>query len=190
MKLETDSIVGFPREQVYEAYRDELVSLVEHLPNVRSIETQSREENGSTIRLVNLWTGGGAIPAALKSVIPDETFAWTDYATWVAEDWRCDWHISSHAFPDAVSCVGTTSFVDVGGTRTRVDIRGELHIDARKLKAAIPIVQGMPAEDALMASMARKIEQFLVHLLTTNLSKVTEGLARYLEARNTVIPPP
>ena len=190
MKLETDSIVGFPREQVYRAYRDELVSLVEHLPNVKSIETQSREESGATVRLVNLWVGGGAIPAALTSVIPNDTFAWTDYATWVAGDWRCDWHISSHAFPDAVSCVGTTSFVDLDGTRTRVDISGELHIDARKLKAAIPMVQGVPAEDALMATMARKIEQFLVHLLTTNLSRVTEGLARYLEARSTVVPSP
>jgi hypothetical protein len=190
MKLETDSIVAFPREQVYRAYRDELGSLVEHLPNVRSIDTSSREENGSVLRLVNVWVGGGAIPGALKSIFPQETFVWTDYASWDADRWRCDWHIASHAFPDAVSCVGSTTFVDLDGTRTRVDISGELHIDARKLKSAMPIIQGMPAEDALMASMAGKIEQFLVHLLTTNLSRITEGLARYLEARNTSVPPP
>ena len=44
MKLSAESVLPFPREVVYRAYRDRLVELVPFLPNVRAIEVQSRKD--------------------------------------------------------------------------------------------------------------------------------------------------
>ena len=59
MQLRADAKLPFPRPQVFAAYRDKLVDLLPYLPNVRKIDVKSRDENGKTVKLLNVWHGGG-----------------------------------------------------------------------------------------------------------------------------------
>lgn len=171
MPLTADATLPFPREVVFRAYRDHLVDLVEFLPNIRRIEVVSRKDEGDKTELVNEWHGGGEIPAAARVVLSESMLSWTDYASWNAADWTCEWRIRTHSFTDAVDCHGKNHFVELDGG-TRLEIRGTLVIDATKVK-------GVPK--LLSKKVSRTVEDFLIKKITPNLLSVSDGLRRYLE---------
>ncbi len=171
MELTADADLPFPRDVVFDAYRDKLVDLVDFLPNIRRIEVKSRKEDGDLVSLVNEWHGGGEIPAAARVVLSESMLSWTDYAEWDSKAYTCKWRIETHSFRDAVDCRGLNHFVDVDG-KTRLEIRGTLTIDAKKVK-------GVPK--LLSKSVSKTIEDFLVKKITPNLIEVSDGLRRYLE---------
>jgi hypothetical protein len=173
MELSADATLPFPRPVVFAAYRDELVRLVEYLPNIRRIEVTSRKDDGKKTYLVNEWHGGGEIPAAARAVLSESMLCWTDYASWNEEDWSCAWRIETHSFTEAVHCAGTNRFVETDGG-TRLEIRGQLSIDGAKLKA-VPRL--------LSKTVARAVEELLVKKITPNLLSVSDGLREYLERR-------
>lgn len=170
MLISADATLLFPRPVVYAAYRDDLTKLLAYLPNVRNIEVKSRKEDGSRVDLVNIWHGGGEIPAAARAVLSEAMLSWTDYATWKQDAWTCDWRTETHAFTEAVDCKGQNRFVEVEGG-TRIEIRGELKIDAKKIK-------GVPG--FLAGKVASAVESFLAAKIQPNLVEVTEGLRKYL----------
>lgn len=174
MLLSADSTLKFPRETVFTAYRDKLVELVEFLPNILRIEQTSREDEGAVTRIVNVWHGGGEVPAAARMVLSESMLGWTDYATWNADDFTCAWRIETRSFTEAVSCEGKNRFV-VDGDATRLEIRGEIQIDASRIK-------GVPK--LLGKSVSKTVEDYLVKRITPNLLSVSEGLARYLAKAN------
>src|SRR5438132_7837269 len=110
MKLQVESIVKHPREVVFRTYRDRLVELVPHLPNVRAIEVRSREGEPPVTRVVNVWHGGGDIPAAVRSVLSEKMLSWTDHATWDESAWTCRWRMEAHSFREAVRAEGLNHF--------------------------------------------------------------------------------
>lgn len=173
MRIESDSVIKFPRELTYRTYRDELPELVKHLPNVRSIEVKERQDEGDTVRFVNVWEGGGEIPRAIRGVLSEDMLSWHDYATWKEAEWLCEWHIETHSFREAVKCSGVNRFIEIDGERTRLEIRGDLSIDLKKVK-------GVPS--FLAGSLGRTVEQFMVKQITTNLTSVSQGLSSYLES--------
>lgn len=170
MLISADATLLFPRPMVYAAYRDDLTKLLAYLPNVRNIEVKSRKEEGTRVDLVNIWHGGGEIPAAARAVLSEAMLSWTDYATWKQDAWTCDWRTETHAFTEAVDCKGQNRFVEVEGG-TRIEIRGELKIDAKKIK-------GVPG--FLAGKVAGAVESFLAAKIQPNLVEVTEGLRKYL----------
>jgi hypothetical protein len=171
MDLSADAALSFPRDVVFRAYRDHLVDLVEFLPNIRKIEVKSRENHDGLTEIVNEWHGGGEIPAAARMVLSESMLMWTDYATWNERDWSCAWRIETRSFTDAVDCRGSNRFLESDG-ETRLEIRGTLAIDARKVK-------GVPR--LLSKSVSHTIEEFLIKKITPNLLSVSDGLRRYLE---------
>jgi len=173
MQLSADATLSFPRPLVYATYRDQLVDLVEYLPNIRRIEVKSRDESGGKVELVNEWHGGGEIPAAARAVLSENMLSWTDYASWDDSDWSCSWRIETHSFTEAVHCAGKNRFVEVNG-ETRLEIRGELAIEASKVK-------GVPR--LLAKTVSKTVEDFLLKKITPNLLSVSEGLQKYLEAK-------
>lgn len=175
MELTADATLPFPRPIVFAAYRDRLVDLLEYLPNVRKIEVKSRKDSPGRVELVNVWHGGGEIPAAARAFLSEAMLSWTDYATWNEGDWTCDWRTETHAFTEAVSCKGQNRFVETDGG-TRIEIRGNLVIDAKKIK-------GVPGFLAGKAGAA--IESFLAAKIKPNLVEVTEGLRKYLASGKT-----
>ncbi len=173
MRIEADSVLPFSRTLVYATYRDKLVELVPHLPNVTSIEVRERSDEGDIARLLNIWHGAGEIPAVARKLLSQSMLSWSDHATWRQQEWCCDWRIETHAFTEAISCSGCNRFVDVGEDETRLEIRGELLIDLKK-------VRGVPR--FLAGSVGPTVEKFLVNQITPNLTRVSDGLIKYLQA--------
>ncbi len=172
MELTADATIPFPRPVVFAAYRDRLVDMLEYLPNVRRIEVRSRKHAPGRVDLVNVWHGGGEIPAAARAVLSEAMLSWTDYATWDEASWTCAWRIETHAFTEAVTCEGRNRFVEVEGG-TRIEIRGALSIDASK-------ISGVPR--FLAGKVGSTVEAFLAQKIRPNLIEVTAGLRRFLEA--------
>jgi hypothetical protein len=171
MQISTDARIPFPVPVVFAAYRDDLTKLLPYLPNVRSIEVKSRRDAGTTVEFVNEWRGGGDIPAAVRAVLSEAILSWTDYATWSATEHACDWRIQTHAFSDAVQCGGRNRFMEDGAGATRLEVRGTLSIDAKKIR-------GVPS--LLASTVGRAAEDFLVNKIQSNLVETAQGLAKYL----------
>ncbi|MGA3119835.1 MAG: hypothetical protein ABSF69_03600 [Polyangiaceae bacterium] len=174
MDLRADAHVPFPRDMVFAAYRDDMPHLLRYLPNVRDIEMTSRREEGPRVDIVSVWHGGGQIPGALRAVLNESMLRWTDHATWDAASFRCEWRTETHAFPTAVTCSGCNVFVEDGPSASRLEIRGELAVDAKKIRGVPSFVAG---------KLSRLIEDFLVTNIRENFAETTRGLAKYLAER-------
>jgi hypothetical protein len=171
MDLRADARIPFPRPVVFAAYRDHIVDLLPYLPNVKSIDVQSRLEGGPLVQVVSVWHGGGDIPAAVRAVLGD-SLAWTDHATWNADAVACDWRTETHAFAEAFRCAGRNVFLEDGPDKTLLEVRGSITIDAKKIR-------GVPG--FLAGKVGRTIEEFLGGKIQANLVETAKGLAGYLE---------
>lgn len=171
MKLTAESVLPFPRELVYRAYRDRLVELVPFLPNVRAIEIKSRKDEPPVATLVNEWHGGGDIPAAVRTVLSEKMLSWLDYARWDESKWTCEWRMETNSFPGALDARGTNRFLERDGKTTLI-VDGDLTIDGRKL----------PVPRLLGGTVAAAAEKFLVAVVRPNLVETAKALTRFLEA--------
>jgi len=174
MELRADAHIPFPRDVVFAAYRDDIQKVLAYLPNVRSIEVKSRKDDGPRADLVNIWHGGGEIPAAARAFLSDAMLSWTDYATWDGDKLTCHWRIETHAFTEAVTCEGMNTFKDDGAGKTLMEMRGAITIDAKKIK-------GVPG--FLASKVGRTVEEFLGNKIQPNLVETAKGLTKYLEQR-------
>jgi len=174
MELRADARVPFERTLVFRTYRDHLRDLLPYLPDVRGIEVRERRDDGLRTQVLNVWRGGGEIPAAARSVLSETMLSWNDHAAWDETDWSCAWRIETHAFTEAVRCSGSNRFVADGENRARIEIRGTLEIDARKLP-------GVPR--LLAGTVAKVIEGMLLARVGPNLVAVSEGVSTYLRAK-------
>ncbi len=173
MELRADAHIPFERPIVFAAYRDKLVEMLPYLPNVRGIEVRKREEQGKVTKLLNFWKGGGDIPAAARAFVSEAMLSWLDTATWNEEDFTCDWKIEPQAFTEAITCIGKNRFFEEDGGKTKLEIRGELSIDPKKLK-------GVPG--FLSGKVAKAVEELLISKIRPNLVSTADGLTKYLEA--------
>jgi hypothetical protein len=172
MELHADARVPFPRDVVFAAYRDDMVKLLPYLSNVRGIEIKSRKENAPVVEIVNQWHGGGEIPAAVRVILSESMLTWTDYATWDATALACDWRTET-ALGQCMRASGRNVFFDDGDGKTRLEVRGALEIDAKK----IPGVPGFFA-----GSVGRLAEAFLAEKIQANLLETARAMAKHLAA--------
>jgi hypothetical protein len=172
MELHADAHIPFPRDVVFAAYRDDITKVLAYLPNVRRIDVQSRTDDGPVAKLVNIWHGGGEIPAAARAVLSESMLSWTDYATWDAGHFRCEWRVETHAFTEAVLCQGINTFIEDSPGNTLLEIRGKMQVDAKKIR-------GVPG--FLAAKVGRTVEEFLGGKIQPNLVETAKGLTKYLE---------
>jgi hypothetical protein len=172
MELRADAHIPFPRDVVFAAYRDDIDKVLAYLPNVRGIEVQSRKDAGPVAELVNVWHGGGEIPAAARAILSESMLSWTDHATWDSDKLRCDWRIETHALTEAVLCRGFNLFLEEGPGKTLMEIRGTMEIDAKKIR-------GVPG--FLAGKVGRTVEEFLGGKIQPNLVETAKGLTAYLQ---------
>lgn len=173
MQIELDSVLPYPREVVFAAYRDDITAFVEHLSNVRSIEVLSREEEGPIVRLHNRWHGETELPDALSARLEERFLSWDDHAVWDADALTCSFTIEPRSFRKTVRCTGRCDFIALDDNRTRLDMTGELSIE-------FDSVRGIPS--FLAGSIGRTAEAFLIRQLTTNLEGVGRAIDAYLGA--------
>jgi len=170
MEIVADAVVPYPRPRVFATYRDSLVELVPHLPNIRSIEVKKRVDRGGEVEFVNEWKGGGDIPAVARSVLSESMLSWTDYATWFESDFHVDWRTDIHAFPGAVKSEGKNRYIEVP-EGTRLEVRGHFAIDATK-------VPGVPRMFA--KTVGATVEKFMVTQIQRNTIETVRGLTKLL----------
>jgi hypothetical protein len=164
--------IPHPRPLVFRTHRDALLDLVQYLPNVASVVTESRVEEGEVVKLVNLWTGASSdVPAPVRPLLKTEHLSWIDRATWDHGRWRVDWELTLNALPDAVSAHGFNTFLDEGG-ETLIQMNGEFMIHPEK-------IPGVPAFVARAAAPA--LERFIVGLLQPNLRRSNQAVQQYIE---------
>jgi hypothetical protein len=174
MELRADAHIPFPRPVVFAAYRDKLLDMLPYLPNVRAIEIRKREDQGKVVKLLNFWKGGGDIPAAARAFVSEAMLSWLDHATWDEGDFTCAWRIEPGAFTEAITCEGKNRFIEEGEGKTRLEIRGELSVEAKKIK-------GVPG--FLAGKVGRAVEDLLVSKIKPNLVSTADGLTKYLQER-------
>jgi hypothetical protein len=172
MKIEADARISFPRELVFSTYRDRLPELVPHLPNIKRITVQKRDDEGGVSKLLNLWEAKGEIPKVAQPIIKPEMVAWLDHAKWNQNDWTCEWRTEPRMFTESIRCEGKNQYV-VDGGETILQIRGVLEID----------LKGVPGVPKFLAGkVAPIVEKFIVDLLRPNLISVAGGLEKFLQA--------
>ncbi len=171
-KINIKDVVAHDRALTYETFRDHLADLVPFLPTVQSITVEKREEpDDSTVNVVNLWKAEGEeIPKLAQSFIKPEMLQWHDHATWNNETFSCDWDMEVGFLKEAISCKGTTRYIDRNG-KTEVVIEGDLKVDATKIPGVPRLVAGKVGDI---------VEKFVVKMITPNLTEVNRGVERYL----------
>jgi hypothetical protein len=172
VKLRADAVLPFPRPVVFAAYRDRLLDLLPYLANVRRIERGECDERGAVAERVNVWHGGGEIPAVARAILSESMLSWTDRARWDEGAYVCHWRVETHAFTEAVRCEGRHTFLETP-EGTRIETRGDIVIDAAKVRA-VPRL--------LASRVGRAIEDMLASKIQPNLAAVNEGLAKLLAA--------
>lgn len=173
MKLEADAKMSFPREVVFTTYRDRLPELVPHLPDIKAITVEKREDEGALTRITNLWEASSEIPKVAQSIIRPDMLAWLDHATWNQDEWCVDWRIETRMFTENVTCHGRNTVVARGDGVSLFQIRGELEVS----------LQGVPGVPRFLAGkVAPHVEKFVVQLLTPNLLAVATGVEAFLTA--------
>lgn len=171
IKISVDSQISFPRALVYATYRDKLMELGPYLPNVRSLQIKSRQETDQAVQLVSEWHGGGDIPAMARELLSEDLFTWTEYDVWHNDAFTVDWHIETHAYPEAVFCAGKNRFLDQGHC-TLVESRAEVRID-------FSTIHGMPS--FLRHQLVNLVEGLLSKKIEPNLVQMGQSVQKYLE---------
>ena len=174
MELRADLTLPYPRDVVFRVYRDKTPELLPYLPNVREIKVESRKEDGALVKMVNVWKGGGEIPAAARAFLSEAMLSWDDYARWDEAKWSCGWRIKTRSFTEAVRCEGENRFVALEDGGTRLEIRGSLSIDGSK-------VSGVPR--FLAGKVAATVEAFLAEKIRPNLVETASSLRKHLESK-------
>ncbi|NUP04883.1 MAG: hypothetical protein HOW73_02355 [Polyangiaceae bacterium] len=174
MRIQADVFLPFERPLVFTTYRDRLGDLIPHLPNIQDIRVISRTDRGDEVDFVNEWVGGGDIPKVVRSVLKESMLRWTDFATWHERDFTVSWRTEVHAFPGAVTSGGRNRYVAVDGG-TRLELRGDLTIDAAK-------VPGVPR--LLQKTVAETGEKIIVGSVQTNLVEIARGVEKLLSAQS------
>lgn len=174
--IEITDEVAYQREDVFKTFRDELTELVPYLPDVKAIEVKERNKvDDNTMKVVNLWEAqADDIPRLARSFIKPDMLKWTDYATWRQDAWECDWTMEVGFLQDAVTCEGTTRYRESGDGKTKIEIDGTLKVDAKE-------IPGVPKLGA--GKVGDVVENFVVKLITPNLTKVNRGIEQYLAGR-------
>lgn len=171
MKFSVVDEIPFPRDRVFTTHRDRLEELVDYMPNVDSIVTESREEDGDIVRLVNIWRAAESeIPAIARPFIKPDMLQWEDRAEWDEQYHEVNWEIELGFLPGVIEARGHSEFEALGDA-TRTTIHGEITVHASKL----PGVPGM-----LQGRLAKTLEGFVVNLIKPNLKETNQILAQFL----------
>ncbi|MBW4463835.1 MAG: DUF2505 domain-containing protein [Pegethrix bostrychoides GSE-TBD4-15B] len=178
MLINASVFVPFPLALVYSTYRDHLPELVQQMASVKQVRLQSRQETNGTVQQVYEWHGKSEIPGMLKAFLSEDLLTWTDFATWKAAEYATDWRIQPQLFQDAVTWAGIDRYI-AEGSGTRIESRGELRIDPKRL-------QGVPF--FLTGQVSHLAEEMLGKQAEPNFVEMSRHVKAYLEQQAVRVP--
>ncbi len=175
MDIFVEDVINFPRDQVFETYRDKLPEMVKFLPNIDKIEILEREENDGTTRLLNLWKAKASeIPKLLAPFVKPEMMQWKDHAKWDNEGWTCEWRSELGFFSEQIEVKGKNTYEPQGDNSVKITIRGTITVDGKKLPGVPRLVAG---------KVGSTVEKFVVKMITPNLRELNRGCEQYLKSQ-------
>jgi len=161
------------REKMWEAYKDHLEEIGNHIDFVEKIEAISREEKENKTLVTNLWDTSGQIPSGIKSFLPESLFKYTDVATWDNKNYLCEFE----DFPTGDS--------DIYKIRGKVKFEGnqdETRI-VQKIDIELNILDNLPALKRLPSFMQKKIveqiNKFFIGEAKKNLKIIINEVYRF-----------
>ncbi len=132
MKLVTDIKIPFPRPLVFSTYRDNLMDVVNSLPNKNDVKLVSHRIEADTVYTVYDWQSDEDIPALIENILKQDKLRWTESDTWNNQDFTLDWKIQTQIFTEAFQCSGKNTFLE-DKNNTLIQTRGEIQLDPNKL---------------------------------------------------------
>ncbi|MEE2786441.1 MAG: SRPBCC family protein [Myxococcota bacterium] len=174
MDIQVVTSVPFPMDDVYHAMRDQMPALAEFMPNIASIQVESRDDDSSgEVRLVNRWTAAATeIPVVARGMIDPSNVYWLDHAHWKSEPQSCHWRLEMGFMSDRVQCQGITRYIAQGPSTTQMEITGTLELN---LKGLVPRL--------LIGKVTAGVERFVGKLVEPNFQKTADALAAYLDSQ-------
>lgn len=173
MKLEVTDVIAYPVDVVFAAFRDNLSELAEYLEAIERINVLSRETDGDTMHVVSIWESKIKFPGPVEKIIPQGVRSYRDVAAWHADRHCVEWRIEIPVLTEAIDAHGINTFV-AKGDKTEMSIRGEINIDAGKIK-------GVPS--FLARSVVPTITKFVVSTVKKNMVAGNRGMERFLAGR-------
>jgi hypothetical protein len=171
MQINVVTTIPFPIESVFMAMRDQMPSLADFMPNVRSIVVEERDEDAEgNIALINRWNAASTeIPTVARAFIDPANVYWLDHASWLNDGQTCNWRLEMGFMAERISCTGQTLYTSLGPDSTEMRIKGSLELD---LKGLVPRL--------LLGRATSGIEAFVGKLIEPNFKKTSDALTTYL----------
>ncbi len=174
MRMDNKDFVDYPRELVYQTFRDKVYELADYLPNVDKIEVVQREwMNEDHLRILAHWHTSAPVPPVVKKFINPKVFSYKDYANWYNSEFKVDWRIETFWLSNLYTCSGTTYYIEVSPGRTLVHLVGDLTVNID----AIPQIPRF-----LRKSIGPQAEKFVIGIISPNLSKAAQAVQKYLDS--------
>ena len=175
MDINVVSEIPFPISNVFKAMRDHMPELAEYMPNVDSIDVESREASSDgRVHLVNRWNAAATeIPAVARPFVDQSDVYWLDHAVWDENTHACQWRLEMGFMGDRIECTGSTSYHVVDDQNAEMRIRGTLKLD---LKGLVPRL--------LLGKATSAVEKFVGKLVEPNFEKTSNALTAYLRAQD------
>lgn len=179
-QLDIRDTIHFPRDLVFDVYREKLPELDEYLPNIDSITVEHRAvRDDGCIELVNLWQASHKeVPAVLRPFIKPEMLQWRDYATWDCSGHVCRWRTELAFLDGAISSSGINHYTVVDESTMEIHLTGSIEVDASKLRHVPRLMAG---------KVAGAIEGAVLKMTEPNLRAINRGFERYI-AQNHAAP--
>ena len=175
MKIDVNSTIAYPRDLVFETYREEIQSLVQYLPNIEKIDVVSRDESNDVVTFENHWYASASdIPKVAQAFVKPEMMKWIDRASWDLKNKTCSWEIETFFMKEAVSCKGLNTFSESDDDQMTLRIQGDLDLNVKK-------VPGVPT--LLAGTIRPQLEKFIIAMITPNFETINKGIAQYLASK-------
>ncbi len=176
MKFQTLALVRYPLPVAWNAMRDNLSQIADHLEDIESITMTERTDAPGVVSLVNVWRAKPKLPEFLARHVDATKFAWTDRAEWKEASRTCQWRIEPHVFRSYFDSHGETRFEPaMGGRGTRITFSGEADIRISTLGDGVRKV----LEDTLFKGAM----SFAQGIISKNFRKMADALGAYLDAQ-------
>jgi hypothetical protein len=175
MEFRVETQIDHPRSISFRTLRDDLLEVVDSMPNVDKVEILDRKEGDDVVEFVNVWHASAAVPKVARPFIPGDGLSWHDYATWDERDWSCAWRMEPSFLTERVDIAGRNTYHEKGPETTLLVIEGHLDLDLHNF----PGIPNMVSRRA-----APSLERFIVNLVKPNLEGTAKALNTYLSSGN------